>query len=103
MTAPPHIAAGNIVVSTVTFIPETGTVALADVTVKLRKADATEATLTGVTTTGTNAFRVTWASAETDIAGVYRMRWESNPPSPRIVVEGLATAFWLDATVFATP
>lgn len=97
------ISAGNVVEATVTFVPESGTVALADVTAKLRKADGTELALTGVTTPGVNVFEVEWASAETDITGRYQIRWESSAPSPRIVVEDRTTAFNLIATQFATP
>ena len=98
----PRIDAGNIVVSTVTFIPESGTVALADVTAKLRKHDGTEVVLTGIT--GANpTFRVEWASAETDVTGIYLIRWESNTPSPRIVVEDDTTSFALIGSRFATP
>lgn len=96
------IAAGNVVEATVTFTPETGTVALADVSAKLRKPGGTEVTLTGIT--GTNpTFEVEWASAETDVTGRYRIRWESSAPSPRIVVEDDTTSFNLIATAFTTP
>jgi hypothetical protein len=103
MTTLIPFVAGNIVAQTVTFVPETGTVALADVTAKLRKADGVEVVLTGITTTATNTFRVGWASAENDPAGIYRIRWESNTPSPRIVVEDRTSSFILLATAFATP
>ena len=83
----PSIAAGNIVEATVTFVPEAGTVALADVTARLHKPDGSDVTLTGIT--GTNpTFEVEWASADTDPTGRYTIRWESNSPSPKIVVEG---------------
>lgn len=96
------ISAGNVIEASVTFTPETGTVLLADVTAKLRKADGTEVALTGVT--GAHpTFEVEWASAETDISGRYQIRWESSAPSPRIVVEDRTTAFIVLASQFATP
>lgn len=99
------ISAGNVVEATVTFVPESGTVALADVTAKLRKPGppVTEVVLTGITTPSVNVFEVEWASAETDPTGRYQIRWESSAPSPRIVVEDRTTAFNLIATQFATP
>lgn len=111
MTTLPPITAGNIVISTVLFVPESGTVALADVTCKLRKKDGTEVDLTADVVEDVdeaeapipNAFRVDWASSETDPTGTYVMRWESNLPSPRIVVEDSTTSFFLLATQFTTP
>lgn len=113
MTTLETLHAGNVVQSNMLFDPEgAGTVALADVTVRLRKADGTEVAVTGVTTTGTNAFEVEWASADSDITGRYVFRWESNAPSPKIVIEGVGrnadgtrycTAFNLIASQFVTP
>lgn len=107
------ITAGNIVVSTILFEPTSGTVALADVTCSLRKYNGTEVDLTADVTEQddgevppvaiANAFTVNWPSGETDITGIYRVRWESNPPSPRIVVEDSTTEFALTATKFTTP
>jgi hypothetical protein len=102
MTAIPSIAAGNIVEAAVTFVPETGTVALADVTARVRKPGGTEVVLSGIT--GTHpTFEVEWSSADTDPTGIYQIRWESNSPSPKIVVEDRSTSFILIASVFATP
>lgn len=105
------ITAGNIVVSTILFEPTSGAVALADVTCSLRKYNGTEVDLTADVTEQldgsmvaiANAFTVNWPSGETDITGIYRVRWESNPPSPRIVVEDSTTEFALTATKFTTP
>ena len=68
MTIIPRIAAGNVVEASVTLTPETGTVALGDVTARLRKPDGTEVVLSGIT--GVNpTFEVEWASADTDPSG----------------------------------
>jgi len=103
MTLIPRIAAGNVVEATITFAPESpGTVALGDVTARLRKPDGTEVVLSGIT--GTHpTFEVEWSSADTDPSGYYQIRWESNTPSPKIVVEDRTTTFWLVASMFATP
>jgi hypothetical protein len=102
MTTIPTITAGNVVEATVTFVPESGTVLIADVSARLHKADGTDVTLTGIT--GAHpSFEVEWASADTDITGRYQIRWESNSPSPKIVVEDATTAFVLIGSVLATP
>lgn len=112
MTTIHSIVAGNIIEAAVVFQPETGSVALADVTARLHKADGTDVTLTGITTPAANTFEVEWASSDTDITGRYTVRWESNTPSPKIVVEGVGlnpdgtefcTVFNLIASRFATP
>lgn len=97
-----RITAGNVVESAVTFAPETGTVLIADVTARLRKPNGDVVALTPVT--GAHpTFEVEWTSADTDPAGIYQIRWESNPPSAKIVVEDITTAFRLAASSFATP
>lgn len=102
MTTPPIIAAGNVVEAAVTFTPGTGTVLLANVTARLRKPNGTEVNLTPITGTSPT-FEVEWESADTDPTGLYRIRWESNTPSPKIVVEDRTTTFVLIASAFATP
>lgn len=98
-----RIAAGNVVEASVTFTPESGTVALGDVSARLLKHDGTEVTLSGITTPGTNVFEVEWVSTDADPTGIYRIRWESNAPSPKIVVEDDTTQFALIGSRFATP
>lgn len=96
------IAAGNVAEATVTFTPETGTVLLADVTARLRKHDGTEVVLTGIT--GAHpTFEVEWVTADADPTGIYRVRWESNAPSPKIVVEDDTTQIVVIGSRFATP
>jgi len=102
-----RVLAGNVVESTVTFTPESGTVALADVTARLRKHDGTEVVLTtavaGVSSGISGAhptFEVEWTSEDDDPTGVYRIRWESNLPSPKIVFEDVVHII---GSTFAAP
>lgn len=92
--------AGNVAKNTYTFVPESGSVVLADVTARLLKPNGTVVALT-VTGPGPNTFRADWPSADTDVTGRYTVRWESNPgTSPKIVDE---VGFNLIASAFAAP
>ena len=100
------IPAGSRTTATVAFAPseEGGTVELANVTAKLRKADGTETELTPVVAgDDPNTFTVSFDIAEDDPPGIYVVRWESSTPSPRIVVEGDATSFVVEGSAFTNP
>lgn len=95
---------GNVVRSTVTFTPESGTVALADLTCKVSKAHRYEVDVTAsIESVSANVFRVDVETDESDPHGVWLFRWESSSPSARIAIEGSTTRFVLRPSLFRNP
>jgi len=75
---------GNIVRSTVTFVPAEGTVALGNVTARTVDAAGAETALT-VAAGATNVFTADITIPDTAISGPWVVRWESS--TPKISVE----------------
>jgi hypothetical protein len=76
--------AGSRVRSTVTFVPESGTVLLTNVTARAIDAEGNVTTLTPVAGS-TNVFTADVAIPDSAISGPWVVRWESS--TPKIVVD----------------
>ncbi len=97
------IQIGNVVRSTVTFTPASGSVELADVSCRLSKAHRSEVAVSGIVDAGSGSFYVDVETTESDPPGLWVFRWESSSPSPRIVIEDETTRFVLTPTSFTSP
>lgn len=97
-----QVDAGNVVRTTITFVPATGTVALADVTCRVLKYDGSVESLTPVSG-GTNIFYADVAVPDTVPNSRWRFRWESRTPSPVITLDDLTTRFDVLQSDFPNP
>lgn len=90
--------AGSILRSTVTLVPESGTVLLANVTATAIDAEGGEHELTPEDGAAANQFKATFPVPDTAISGPWAVRWESS--TPKIAVE---TSFDVVASGLLTP
>lgn len=95
-----NILVGNAVNISVTFTPDSGSVALADVHVRLRDPEGNESELTPVVEDGVNQFSYVYSLADDAKRGTWYVRVESDAPSPEIAAEG---SFTVKGSKFATP
>lgn len=95
-----EILAGNAVTIQATFTPDSGAVALADVTILLRDPAGVETDLSPVVEVAANQFKFVHPIADDARRGTYWVRVESDSPSPQIAVEG---SFKVRGSKFATP
>lgn len=81
-------------------VPDTGTVALADVTFKVRAPNGTEQTLTPVVEESTNVFTFDFPIPAAGPRGKWRVRATSSAPSATIAEE---TTFTVNGSAFDSP
>lgn len=96
------VNAGNVVRSSVVFVPSTGTVSLADVTCRAMGDNRTVYSLT-VVSDGTNAFHADVTVPDTAPAARWVFRWESRSPSPVITLDDETTQFDVVPSAFPAP
>lgn len=98
------IVPGNTVRCTVTFVPETGTVSLADVSARCVDGATQTVHVLDPVEDSTNVFHADLTVPD-DVAvgGTWRFRFESNTPSPHISLEGDDMAFEVAASRMPTP
>lgn len=86
-TCSSRILVGNVIRITATFDPDSGTVALADVTFTLKSPDGTLSDLTPVVEDSTNVFIYDYVIPDNADPGRYAVRAESDSPSPVMAEE----------------
>lgn len=74
-----EVVPGNLLVSTWTPTPASGTISLADVSTRTIDPNGTITTVTGAT--GSTTFSLTFSVGDTAIQGLWTLRWEANSPS----------------------
>ena len=98
------VDAGNVVRTTITFVPLTGTVSLSDVTCRVLKDDGTVANLTPAANGAiVNSFYAEVTVPDTTPSSRWRFRWESRPPSPTITLDDSTTRFDVLQSDFPNP
>lgn len=80
--------------------PDEGTVALADVSFKIRSPDGTESTLTPIVEESVNVFTFDFPIPSAGPRGKWRVRATSSAPSAVIATE---TAFTVTGSAFDSP
>lgn len=102
------VTAGNTMRSTVTFVPASGTVLIADVTARVLVPTGTTGSTAGILTLtpvagATNVFYADIAVPDNATAATWVVRWESNSPSPKIALEDSTTRLQVIASALASP